>query len=150
MVCVKICMISVIMASVFLSLMTINPSTNIYKKLIELLDENQKKILDKITEERKFIFYVSLSIGLCLSILLIYGLSSLKYTPKTQVCVFIISLIIIISLVYTVYPKSDQFVRHLSTEEQRNAWGSLKKDIKLKKMVGGLIGLFIYSIMHTL
>lgn len=150
MVCVKVCLISIVMGCVFLSLMMINPSTNTYRKFLELLDDNQKATLDKITEERKTIFYYSLGIGLLLSFLLVFRLYNLKYTSRPLVCIFFISLISIISLVYMVYPKSDGFIKHIKTDEQKEAWISLRKEIKLKKLVGGLIGMFIYSIMNTL
>ena len=150
MVCVKVCMISVVMVCVFLSLMMINPSTNIYRKFLELLDEKQKEALDKITEERQKIFYISLGIGMGLSLLFSANLYHLKYSQSSQVCIFFIALISIITLVYMVYPKSDSFIKHIKTDKQKTAWISLKKDIKLKKMLGGLIGLFIYSIMNTL
>tara|TARA_B110001450_G_C17613417_1_gene478221 strand:- start:219 stop:611 length:393 start_codon:yes stop_codon:yes gene_type:complete len=130
--------------------MMINPSTNTYRKFLELLDENQKATLDKITEERKNIFYYSLGIGLLLSFLLLFRLYNLKYTNRSLVCIFFISLISVISLVYMVSPKSDRFIKHIKTDEQKEAWISFRKEIKLKKLVGGVIGMFIYSIMNTL
>lgn len=150
MVCVNVCLISIVMGCVFLSLMMINPSTNTYRKFLELLDENQKATLDKITEERKNIFYYSLGIGLLLSFLLLFRLYNLKYTNRSLVCIFFISLISVISLVYMVSPKSDRFIKHIKTDEQKEAWISFRKEIKLKKLVGGVIGMFIYSIMNTL
>ena len=150
MVCVNVCLISIVMGCVFLSLMMINPSTNTYRKFLELLDNNQKATLDKITEERKNIFYYSLGIGLLLSFLLVFRLYNLKYTNRSLVCIFFISLISVISLVYMVSPKSDRFIKHIKTDEQKEAWISFRKEIKLKKLGGGLIGLFIYSIMNTL
>ena len=150
MVCVKVCLISIVMGCVFLSLMMINPSTNIYRNFLELLDDNQKATLDKITEERKTIFYYSLGIGLLLSFILVFWLYNLKYTGRLLVCIYVISLISVISLVYMIYPKSDRFIKHIKTDEQKEAWISFRKEIKLKKLVGGLIGMFIYSIMNTL
>ena len=150
MVCVKVCMISVVMGCVFLSLMMTNPSTDTYRKFVDVLDEKQKTTLDKITEERQQIFYISLGIGVVLSLLFSVNLYHLKYSQSSQICIFFIALISIITLVYMVYPKSDGFLRHLKTDKQKTAWITLRKDIKLKKMFGVLIGLFIYSIMNTL
>lgn len=150
MVCVKVCLISVVMGCVFLSLMMINPSTDTYRQFVELLDAKQKSTLDSITEERQKIFYISLGIGVVLSLLVAANLYHLKYSQRSQVCIFFIVLISVITLVYMVYPKSDWFLKHIKTDKQKTAWISLRKDIKLKKMLGALIGLFIYSIMNSL
>ena len=139
MVCVKICLISSVMVFIFLSTMMIG-SSKLYNIFLESLDNNQQKVLTKIVDERRQIYHKSLAIGVVLSLLLLLGVKPQNYSGINQICLFTISLILIMTLVYTIHPKSDQMIKHIKTDEQKQKWINLKNDIKFKKIIGILVG----------
>ena len=151
MICIKTCLLSTVLLFWVLSGMLVNKKTKVYTELINTFSEVQKTKLDEIIKERTSIFKkascVSVIISLCITV---WQNLLLNIKGSNNICKFIVSYVFFMSLVYMIHPKSDYMIRHLRTQDQRNTWVKLKKEMSLKRYMGIGIGLFVYSLFSII
>ena len=149
MICIKTCMLSTVILFWLLSGMLMNKKTPEYNNLLKSLDDKQKNKLDKIVIERTNIFKISSLVSIVMTLLVLFKYRN-KNTQSQLICLFIISYILLMSLIYMAWPKSDYMIRHLVSQEQRDLWVKMKQNIGIKKYFGIGIGLFVYSLFKIL
>lgn len=139
--CIKTCTLFYVM---FITYLFIFGYTLIYsddlKKLRSVLDKKQKIIHDKIRKERLHHFYMGLGSGSVLGLLVL--LTNTGFNSKY--CMAGIILILTMSTVYYVLPKSDYMINHLNTEEQRSAWMTVSRNFMKKKIIGFILAVVLY------
>ena len=149
MICIKTCMLSTVILFWLLSGMLMNKKTPEYNNLLKSLDDEQKNKLDKIVVERTNIFKISSLVSVVMTLLVLFKYRN-KNTQNQLICLFIISYIFLMSLIYMAWPKSDYMIRHLVSQEQRDLWVKMKQNMGIKKYFGIGIGLFVYSLFKIL
>lgn len=87
-------------------------------ELVNVLNDEQLELYKKIVIERRNIMIIGYILGLVLSVLAIYK----EQNKSLQVCYAIVITYMVSYFYYTLTPKSDYMVLHLTTEEQRKAW----------------------------
>jgi hypothetical protein len=122
--CITSCGISLVLiiSTIYFTLMVDKHST--IKSFTDTLDETQKKIYDKIVEERKSLAIQGYAFGLVLSLLAIYLNLSMRYNINViaVACTTAMVTLITQTLYYILSPKTDWIVNHLETEDQKKAW----------------------------
>lgn len=149
MICIKTCMLSSIIIFWLLSGMLVNKKTPEYTNLLKSLNEEQKTAFDKIVQERTNIFKKSSMFSVVISLVLLIQYRNTKPQNKL-LCLFIVSYVFVMSCIYMAWPKSDYMVRHLKTQEQRDNWINMKKNMGSKKYYGIGVGIFVYSLFNSL
>ena len=138
MVCIKSCLL----ATMLLTSMIISTVAGILIPIQNKLNlnEHQKVIYNDIVKNRLQIFLLGLVLGLSISYSLV---SKLNIDRTNKICIFIISTIIINTVVYTLVPKKDWILRHLNKEQIDN-WLKIYNEMKIKKIVGLSLGILVY------
>ena len=93
------------------------------------LDRNQMEIYKNIIKERRSIHQTSIIIGIILT--LIY----LVFSKNKNLCLASAIIIVTNYTLYTLLPKSDYMVHHLSREDQREAWINVYKEMKNNHLI---------------
>ncbi len=125
-------------ASLFIALST--QKENKYNKLYNLLNDEQKRKYDKIIKERTTINLHGYLVGVIISYLLF---KNSKTIPHKN-CVISATSVFIHYMYYTLSPKSDYILNHLTTPKQNKAWLEMYKHMKFKYHSGFLFGIVTY------
>ena len=110
------------------------------EKMVSLMDDDQKEIYSKIRKERLNHYLNGLAAGVVLSLPTLY---LIKNTTR-RVCASGIVLMMTASITYYLQPKSDYMIKHLNSQEQKEAWMNVSRNFIKKKISGVMIGLFLY------
>lgn len=110
------------------------------KHLEKALDKDQLEKYYKIKKERLNHFYTGLGAGSFIGLAIILS----KINVTSSYCLAGILLIFTTITIYYILPKSDYMVRHLKTEEQKNAWMAINRNFMKKKLVGGISVILLY------
>lgn len=113
------------------------------KKLLESLNDKQKKIYYKIKDERMCDYRIGLLIGAFLSFFYIRKIKEIQNFNAT--CIYVGFTTLIANAYYTLKPKSLWLVEHLSTIEQVRLHNEVYKKFKYISAYGQLIGFVIFS-----
>lgn len=106
------------------------------------LDENQLEIYKKIKKERLYIFIIA-------SILSVV-LSYFTFSMQRNFCFTISTAIIVLTMIYKLWPKSDYILNHIYSSDQGAAWMKLNKNMSMLGDLGLLIGGFVYVIIMSM
>ena len=112
---------------------------SIYVKFYSLLDENQKKIYEKIMKERMMIYISGMALGLGLGIY--YYINSKRDNYK--LCKSLMIIYLVKFGFYYFYPKSPLMLYSLTTKQQTDAWATIYIEMKerwKRSIVIGFIG----------
>jgi len=115
-----------------------------YSKLIKVLDEKQRKILEKVSKERMELYIRGQIFGVLLGIVLVYLLKNPKIPLAMYGCLFVLTIYTTTYLYYRLSPKSDFLVRHLDKEEQRVAWLGMYNHMSRCHLIGSVMGIAGY------
>lgn len=121
-----------------------NPNKNIIiTNFQKSLTPEQNQVYNEITKERLNIYLVGLVIGL------VVGFLYLKNEKNTLVrsCVFTVLVLAITHIVYLLAPKSKYMVTYLDTEEKRNKWLDVYKEMKYRHYMGFILGMIAYLLL---
>ena len=86
-------------------------------------------------------------IGLCLGCVAgLVAVNALVDNPnrQTRICLFTFITLVVNIFIYTVYPKSDYMLRHLTDTEQIEAWLSVYKEMKITDEIKAIILLILF------
>ena len=146
MVCISTCFLAVVLLGGIISTMMTSQFTDIHEELKDILDEDQMNYYKMISKERLTIFLIGLCLG---SIAGLLTVSSLADNPgrEGKVCLFTLITLVVNIAVYTLYPKSDSMLRHLTEPEQIEAWLKVYRQMKVKKYIGFGLGIVAYMIL---
>lgn len=127
------------------------------KKLYSLLNNNQKRIHQKIVEERKSIYFKGYGVGLILSSILIFiykymVLPNKKYkellSTSTIVCMVGAITFTTNYLYYILSPKTTYMVQHLHNKQQIDEWLKIYRTMQIKYHIGlvlGIVAIMIFA-----
>ena len=110
------------------------------EKMVSLMDDDQKEIYSKIRKERLNHYLNGLAAGVVLSLPTLYLIKN----TTSRVCASGIVLMMTASITYYLQPKSDYMIKHLNSQEQKEAWMNVSRNFIKKKVSGVMIGLFLY------
>ena len=138
MVCIKSCLL----ATMLLTSMIVSTVAGIFIPIQNKmkLDERQKIIYNDIVQNRLKIFLFGLVFGIILAYSLV---TKLNIDRSNKICVFIIITIIVNTIIYTLTPKKDWMLRHLS-KDQIDKWIVIYNQMKIQKIVGLSLGIVVY------
>ena len=138
MVCIKSCLL----ATMLLTSMIISTVAGIFIPLQNKLNLNsyQKDIYNDIVKDRLKIFLIGLVFGIGIAYSLV---TNINLDRSNKICIFIITTIIVNTVIYTIYPKKDWILRHL-TKDQIDNWIKIYNEMKIKKIVGMSLGIVVY------
>jgi len=126
-----------------LSMVFIRKDNDIFKNLNQLLNEEQKKIYQKIIYERMSIYIIGSILGI------ISGISYLfKYKKDNyRICKFLAIVYVIKLGFYKIYPKSPLLLYSLTTKEQTDAWADIYTEMKYRWIKSLGIGFIGYALL---
>lgn len=138
MVCIKSCLL----ATMLLTSMIVSTIAGIFIPIQNKLDLDmrQQEIYNSIVKHRLKIFLFGLILGILISYSLVI---KLNIDRSSKLCVFIITTIIVNTIVYTLAPKNDWILRHLN-KNQIDKWLSIYNEMKIKKIIGLSLGIVVY------
>jgi len=110
------------------------------EKMVALMDEKQRTIYKSIRNERLQHYLTGLATGVILSIPTLYLIKD----TTTKVCASGIILMMTASIVYYLLPKTTFMIKHLNSQEQKEAWMNVSRNFIKKKMAGILFALVLY------
>jgi len=146
MVCINSCLIAFVLLSGTIATMITSKTSPNFRKFNETLTLEQQKLYKNITMERLRIYIEGMILGL------ITGLFGLSLLPKkvdnaSKVCLFVIVCLMINMVYYRMYPKSNYMVKHLNTQEQKEAWLAIYKEMKYRHLFGMILGFGAYIVL---
>ena len=127
-------------ASLFITLST--QKNKKYKNLYNLLNQKQRKIYKKIISERSKLNIQGYVIGVVIS----YFMFKNSNIPNKN-CIIAATAAFIHYMYYTLSPKTDYILNHLTNKEQNKAWLAMYKHIKFKYHSGFLFGIITYFLI---
>jgi hypothetical protein len=125
MVCYLTCGIGLAMIVATLTVMFFGNSFGIMKQYEDTLTPELKEKYRMIVRERAMIFIQGTIIGL------FFGLLYIRMNKDADVCAFLLLVVLIQYMYYTLIPKKDYMLNHLTTEGQIQAWLQVYKYMKL-------------------
>lgn len=141
-----IIVVSMIIMTLF---MTGNETMVKYEK--QLPPELRKKYYD-IVKERRTIYYTGYALGFGLAFLLIaynvYFLNKPYFNTTSMVCLSIVIAFITNHMYYTLIPKSDMMLNHISDPLQTKAWLEMYKHMQYYfhlSFILGIIGVGLFA-----
>jgi len=152
MICFTQCgLATILIFSKLFTLFTCNKS-EAYLHLRNILNDQQKQILDKVTKERLHIYLRGQLLGIIIGgILLYHGYlhrnDATSITKFFNLCGFILVINLVVYLNYHFTPKSDYLLLHLNNKEQNKAWVNMYEHMKQCHIKSFLYGFLAYSIL---
>jgi len=142
------CTISCFIAAVFLfAMIYFNISTlnsDVVNKYKNSLSPDSQVVYDKIAKERLSISMCGYSLGLVLSIIIIFYNTRIKRNrlgSTSLVCIVIATSFLTNYFYYTLSPKSDWMLNHLKTPEDNKAWLEMYREMKYNYHLGFVLGI---------
>ena len=147
------CYISCALATIFViaSIFTTNAcqKNKTIQQYQSQLPANLQNIYQKITEERKKIYYYGYALGLVLSIIIIVyrNQKQISMTNSTMVCTIIAVSFITNYFYYTLSPKSTYMLQHINSPEQTKAWLAMYKSMQYYWHAGLVLGIIAVAFL---
>ena len=113
------------------------------EKYKEQLTPELTKTYDNIVQERTTIYYQGYLLGFVFSLaILIYNSKIRKNKASTgsMLCIVVATSFVTNYFYYTLYPKSDYMLNHITTKEQTQAWLQMYKSMQNFYHMGLLLG----------
>ncbi len=141
------CTWSCLVASVFIIGMIYSTNatekSGVLRKYRSQLPADLNERYDKITKERRDIYYQGYVLGFVLSVLVIFLNKQRKVTMTTwsMVCTVIVISFLTNYFYYTLSPKSDWMLNHIEEPEQTKAWLHMYRSMQVYYHGGLALGL---------
>ena len=143
--CVSYCLLgSALVGSSILTMITCKTS-GVFKHFTNMLDDNQKQIYKSVINERLSIYIQTLVLGIIVATIVVFNIVELNQTPR--ICIFVLIALGINYLGYSLYPKSTFILEHLTSPEQNKAWLGIYKEMKLRCIMGLVLGALGYIVL---
>ena len=108
------------------------------------LPENLQKVYEEITNERTTIYYQGYILGFILSLFIILGnvYSNHKMlSTSSMVCIVLATSFLTNYFYYTLAPKKNWMLNHITTPEQTKAWLQMYRGMQVYYHTGLLLGI---------
>ena len=148
--CTITCFIAAIflIAMIYFNISTLN--SDVVNKYKDSLSPDLQVVYDKIAKERLSISMCGYSLGLVLSIIIIFYNTRLKRNrlgAKSLVCIVITTSFLTNYFYYTLYPKSDWMLNHLNSPEENKAWVEMYREMKYNYHLGFVLGIIAVGML---
>ena len=113
------------------------------------LPENLQKVYEKITSERTTIYYQGYILGFILSLIIILGnvYSDHKMlSTSSMVCIVLATSFLTNYFYYTLAPKKNWMLNHITTPEQTKAWLQMYRGMQVYYHTGLLFGIIAVGV----
>lgn len=147
-----VCLLAFGLIGMFLSSKFVKSDNNIFKKFKNSMSPYQKQIYQKIINERRYIFFNSLLLGLIIAILSSYWFyknKKLKTPFKNLGCYFVAVTLFITYVGYMLYPKSKYILNYLTNHQQISDWLKIYKKFRNYNYIGLILGIFVFYIINN-
>lgn len=137
-----------LLAMIYFDISTLN--SEVVKKYKESLPSDLQVIHDMIAKERLSISMAGYSLGLILSIIIIFLNTTVKRNllgTKSLVCIVVTTSFLTNYFYYTLSPKSDWMLNHLKTPEQNKAWLEMYRTMKYNYHLGFVFGIIAVGLL---
>ena len=150
MVCLRSCSLSLIfLFSMLYMTLTIDKHA-LTDNLVKHFNAEQIEYYNEVIKERTRIYLTGFSIGLAVSIGLLFAMKNkLKLNPWVVTCTSISISYIIMYFYYTLSPKMDLMVVQLDKKEARLAWQEYYTTMKNKYHISMLLGVVFVSLLNS-
>lgn len=114
------------------------------------LPTDLKDIYEKITEERMKIYYQGYALGLFLSLIVIiynYKIKKEKLSLFSMICIVLATSFVTNYFYYTLYPKTDWMLNHITDPYQVKVWLIMYNNMKKYYHMGLFLGLISVIIL---
>lgn len=140
MVCLTSCAIAFVflVAMVYMNLALRLENRKYLTDFMGSLDKKLQEQYRQIVAERQMLYFTGFGVGLLLSLLVTFYM---KMKPMARMCVVMASTFLFTYFFYILSPKSDHIVRHLDSQEQREKWLVVYKDMQMKYHTGLVLGI---------
>ena len=118
-----------------------------YKKQ---LPSNLQNLYEKLAAERLKINYYGYSLGLVLSLIIIwynYSLKHNKLTNTSLVCLVIVVSFFTNYFYYILSPKSTYMLQHINSPEQTKAWLTMYREMQYNYHFGFVLGVIAVGVL---
>jgi ABC-type Fe3+-siderophore transport system permease subunit len=109
------------------------------------LPEKLRKTYSNIVDERTRIYYFGYILGFLLSLMIIFynvQIKKDKFSPLSLVCMVVAVSFVTNYFYYTLSPKSDWMLNHITTPDQNKAWLAMYRGMQVYYHTGLVLGLF--------
>ena len=146
MVCAASCAIATIFIVAMIFTMYGSDKTNAIQNFTRLLTPKQVAIYQKITNERRHIYFVGFSLGLIASFIFLAWnhtsrAGSRRLNRTSTVCIVGAITLTVNYFYYMLVPKSDWMILHIDGDTQKKAWLHVYKLMQYNYHFGALLGL---------
>jgi len=135
---------TLLFSSIYMSYL--KKDSDIFVNFMNLLDEDQQKIYQKIIYERIMIYVMGMLFGVSLGLYYLFTNKKDNY----RLCKFLCIIYVIKLGFYYVYPKSPLMLYSLTSKDQVDAWATIYTEMKsrwIKSLMVGLIGYLLLSLI---
>lgn len=133
--------VTLLLSSIFMTIF--KQDKDIFIRFNKLLDNDQKKIYQKIIVERITAYVVGIISGVGLGLLYYYKNPKQEYA----LCTFLAIVYLVKLGVYYFWPKSPLMLYSLNKKEQTDAWASIYEEMKSRYKTSLVIGFFGYLLL---
>jgi hypothetical protein len=144
MICKLSCFISLIFIIAMIYMTSATSNNHVITNYKNQLPRELQEKYEKITNERKKIYYEGYILGFVLAILLlfinIYMLNK-KISTLTMICIIVSISFVTNYFYYMLHPKSDWMLNHIKSPEQTKAWLKMYKNMQYYYHMGFVLGI---------
>ena len=132
---------TLLFSSIYMSYL--KKDNDIFVNFMNLLDEDQQKIYQKIINERIMIYVMGMILGVSLGLYYLFTNKKDNY----RLCKFLCIIYIVKLGFYYIYPKSPLMLYSLKSKDQVDAWATIYTEMKSRWIKSLMIGLGGYLLL---
>ena len=142
------CVISMIFIIEMIYFYSMTYNNAIVKKYKGSLSSDLQSKYEAISRERMMISYQGYALGFCLSLLIIFYNLQIKGVKNFPlVCTVMATCFLTNYFYYTLSPKSDWMLNHMSNKEETRAWLEMYREMSFNYHAGLVFGIIAVGIM---
>lgn len=148
--CSTTCVIAVALIISMIYFQNATTKSKIVKEYKKQLPSNLQNLYEKISAERLSLNYYGYSLGLVLSLIIIYYNYSIKHnklTTTSLVCLVIIVSFFTNYFYYILSPKSTYMLNHINSPEQTKAWLTMYREMQFHYHFGLTVGIIAVGVL---
>jgi uncharacterized membrane protein YkgB len=149
MACAISCTISAVFVIGMIYFYNMTDKSAIVKHYKATLSSDLQKRYDKISKERLMISYQGYSLGVILSLCIIFynlKIKGTKMSSSALVCTVVATAFITNYFYYMLYPKSDWMLNHMNNQEEVKAWLQMYREMQFNYHMGITLGIIAVGI----
>lgn len=149
MACAISCTISAVFVIGMIYFYNMTDKSEIVKHYKATLSSDLQKRYDKISKERLMISYQGYSLGVILSLCIIFYNLKIKRTKMSNsalVCTVVATAFVTNYFYYMLHPKSDWMLNHMGNQEEVKAWLQMYREMQFNYHTGITLGIIAVGI----